>query len=925
MPTDSIQRFMNRPIYILRLIYVIMCTQLLTYTLYAEKPDENRFRMVRVTPPATLNEPMVFEVAADGRIFIIERRGGIKMMAPDNQTVQMIGSLSVNNAARVGNGEQGLVGMTLHPRFVENGWIYLYYFHPTEEKGVISRWVIRDNVLVANSEIVMIEWLSQRETCCHTGGGMTWDKNNNLYITTGNNRGNNITSHTDERPGRQAWDDQGGTANSNSFEGKILRIHPEDDGSYTIPDGNLFKPGTAGTLPEIYTMGHRNAWRVSIDSQTGFIYWGEVGPDARQDTERGPKGYDEFNQARGPGFFGWPYFVGDSAYPEFDYASNSPGAYPDPLKPINDSPNNSGLKQLPPLQPSFVYYPYDTSEKFPELGSGGRSATGGPVYRQADFLTAERPWPAYFEGKWLASELSRRAIFLIGMDEDSQLTSVERFLPDFKPVEPIDMKFGPDGDLYVLEYGGRWFQASPDAKLTRIQYVAGNRKPVAMATADRLTGKPPFSVQLSAADSYDFDKDELSHEWSLIHPGGETTTVNGISPVISIEDEGAYIVWLTVTDLSGASDSQSLKVVSGNLPPEVAIRIQGNQSFYFPGSPVAYEVAVQDDEDGDLEEGNILPQHVTVSINYANDGFDIATFENLSPDDDDAARNPVAFSLMNKGNCKACHLPNARLVGPGFAEIAEKYQGNPDAMQFLTRKIITGGSGSWGQIPMPPNYTINESEAASILTYILSLTGRSASIHPVAGEVETDASLTNGSYILRAQYRDRGNNGVPSLASQAVSILKFPSLAPDQAAEQLHIDRSNFGATAKNGAFLKFSQVDLTGIQSASLAAFAMPFARHAGGSVEMRMDSIDGEVLGQVNIEVAAVERPQAPPRRAADEDADAPRPRRRQAGPPQQPAHMTIKPTQGLHDIYFVFKNPAANDLAPLMSLRSVTFSNR
>ncbi len=53
-------------------------------------------------------------------------------------------------------------------------------------------------------------------------------------------------------------------------------------------------------------MGHRNAWRVSVDGKTGWIYWGEIGPDQDKDTEAGPRGYDEQNQAKGTGFFGWP-------------------------------------------------------------------------------------------------------------------------------------------------------------------------------------------------------------------------------------------------------------------------------------------------------------------------------------------------------------------------------------------------------------------------------------------------------------------------------------------------------------------------------------------------------------------------------------------------------------------------------------------
>ena len=71
-------------------------------------------------------------------------------------------------------------------------------------------------------------------------GGMTWDAKHNLYLTVGNNTGALLSSSTDERPEKLHWDDQRGTANTNSLLGKILKIHPEPNGTYTIPAGNLF-------------------------------------------------------------------------------------------------------------------------------------------------------------------------------------------------------------------------------------------------------------------------------------------------------------------------------------------------------------------------------------------------------------------------------------------------------------------------------------------------------------------------------------------------------------------------------------------------------------------------------------------------------------------------------------------------------------
>ena len=86
---------------------------------------------------------------------------------------------------------------------------------------------------------------------------------------------------------------------------------------------------------------------------------------------------------------------------------------------------------------------------------------------RADFDNPARPFPAYYEGKWLAADLARGWIMAITIDENGNYESMERFLPDYSPAEIIDIKFGPEGDLYVLEYGSQWFRDSDDDKLVR--------------------------------------------------------------------------------------------------------------------------------------------------------------------------------------------------------------------------------------------------------------------------------------------------------------------------------------------------------------------------------------------------------------------------------------------------------------------------
>ena len=109
----------------------------------------------------------------------------------------------------------------------------------------------------------------------------------NLYLTTGDDTNpfeSSGYSPLDERTNRNPqYDAQRSAGNTNDLRGKLLRIKPQPDGTYTIPSGNLFAPGTARTRPEIYAMGFRNPFRMSVDKATGIVYLGDYGPDAGVD------------------------------------------------------------------------------------------------------------------------------------------------------------------------------------------------------------------------------------------------------------------------------------------------------------------------------------------------------------------------------------------------------------------------------------------------------------------------------------------------------------------------------------------------------------------------------------------------------------------------------------------------------------------
>ncbi len=911
-------------------------------------PEENRFTKSILTEK--LDEPMEMTFLPDKRILFVERKGNLKAYNPKTKEVSVLATIPVNTKytnrqGQVREAEEGLMGLIADPNFAKNNWIYMYYADPTDKKHVLARWELKGDELVEASKKVVLEVPTQREECCHTGGGMVFDKVGNLYLTTGNNTSNSNSdgyAPIDERPNQSTWDDQRGAANTNDLRGKILRITPQPDGSYKIPKGNLFPEGTPKTRPEIYTMGHRNPWRPTLDSKTGFLYWGEVGPDASQDSPRGPRGYDEFNQAKGPGFFGWPYFIGDNkVYADWDFETNKikENSKFDPAKPINDSPNNTGLRELPPAQKAFIWYPYANSPEFPLVGSSGRSATGGPVFRKADFKNAPRPFPDYYEGKWLAVEFMRGWIMAITMDENGDYKSMERFMPSENFSSAIDMDFSPDGDLYVLEYGSAWFRGNDNARLVKIEYNAGNRTPIVQASADKKAGSVPFKVAFSSEGTQDFDNESLKYEWKITSKAGLFKTLNQPNPVVTFDKPGTYKATLTVTDPKGAKNSRTLEIKAGNEAPEVAFEVtKGNKSFFFPNETIEYKVKVNDKEDGSLENGKISPNQVAVNLDYMPDTFDPIEIASNYKGTDASVRFNTGYKLMSASDCKSCHIVDKKSVGPSYKDIAQKYKGDASAPEKLAQKIIAGGGGVWGDHAMSAHPQISPNDAATMVKYILSLSEKplQAQTFPTSGTHTTKVPAGEngrGSYVLRAAYTDRGTKLLSPLMSEHIVHLRNPSLDPAKADKakgtELLITPSKSFNMRGTDSYIGYNHIDLTGIKQIEILAQATTRVGASGGIVEVRLGSPTGKLIGTTSPVV--VKDPTFGPPPAAATTANGNKPatppaaagggQRRQMG---QQAVAKIETTEGFHDVYFVFKSADAAPNQILMSVMSIQFQN-
>ena len=563
------------------------------------------------------HNPTVLQFAPDGRIFVGQKNGVIKVFQSLTDTNPVT---FADLSSKVDDyWDRGLLGMALPPNFPTDPHVYVLYAYdapiggtaptwndacptppgPTTDgclvSGRVSRLQISGNVMTGTEQVLINDWCQQFPS--HSIGTLLFGRDGYLYVTGGDGASfNNVdygqygntyagdqANPCGDPPGATGTalsppGAEGGALRSQSvrrtdgpatLDGTVLRIDPATGAGVS---GNPFFASPDANARRIVAYGLRNPFRITQRPGTDELWIGDVGWNT----------WEEINRVVAPASatasnFGWPCYEGSS--PQSGYQ----GAGLNLCSSLYSTPGSV-------LAPYYTYNHSACVVNYTGCHTGGSSITGVAFYQGGSY-------PTQYNGALFFADHTRNEIWAMlpgtnGLPDPSRLQSfVGVDATGGAAGHPVDLKIGPGGDLFYVDMD--------DGTVHRISYAAANQPPTAVITANPTNGPVPLTVSFDGTGSFDPEGKPLSYSWDL---NGDGTFGDATGPTASYTytTAGVYHPSLRVTDDQGASGTASVTVTAGNTAPTGIIDSPTSSLTWRVGDTINFSGHATDSQDGTL-------------------------------------------------------------------------------------------------------------------------------------------------------------------------------------------------------------------------------------------------------------------------------------------------------------------------------------
>jgi glucose/arabinose dehydrogenase/PKD repeat protein len=561
-----------------------------------------------------LTQPTAVRFADDGRVFVAEKSGLIKVFDNLSDTTPTV---FADLRTQVHNfWDRGLLGLALDPGFPADPWVYVLYTHDAAVGGTAPRWgsvggtsdgcptppgatadgcvvsgrlsrlEAAGNVMFGSERVLIEDWCQQYPS--HSIGSLAFGPDGALYVSAGDGASFNFVDYgQDGSPVNPCGDPPGGVGGAMSpptAEGGALRSQDlRTSGDPVGLDGTILRvdPATGAGLPgnplagsadpnarRIVAYGLRNPFRITVRPGTEEVWAGDVGWND----------WEEINRLTDPtdstvDNFGWPCYEGDSRQGGYDAANLA----------ICENLYAAGSSAV--VAPYFRYHHNDLVLPNDVCPRGGSSVAG------VSFAFYEGgSYPAEYRGALFFADYTRRCIWAIPPDQDGLPDVSKRRTFVAAAAQPVDVQIGPGGDLFYVDLGGT---------IRRIRYFSQNQPPVAVISAEPTSGPAPLTVDFDGTASSDPDGDPITYAWDLDGDGAFDDSTSP-SPAYTYAQAGTYTPTLRVTDPSGATGTAGVTITAGNAPPLATIDAPAADTRWRVGDTVAFSGHALDEQDGSL-------------------------------------------------------------------------------------------------------------------------------------------------------------------------------------------------------------------------------------------------------------------------------------------------------------------------------------